>query len=63
MTAAAMARAGLRKPQETRRDALPEHLTYRDTGCSLARSCLRCPLPVCRYDAALARQSAKGGRL
>jgi hypothetical protein len=33
-----------------RRDTLPEHVKYRDTGCSLSPSCLACPLPVCRYD-------------
>lgn len=26
-----------------------EHV-YADTGCELAPSCLRCPLPACRYD-------------
>lgn len=34
-----------------RRDALPDHATYADNGCELARSCLRCPLPRCQYDA------------
>lgn len=24
--------------------------TYRDRGCNLYASCLRCPLPACRYD-------------
>ena len=33
-----------------RRDSLPEYQTFRDTGCSLAPSCLSCPLPHCRYD-------------
>jgi hypothetical protein len=33
-----------------RSDALPEHVDYRDTGCDLYASCLRCPLPVCRYE-------------
>jgi hypothetical protein len=33
-----------------RSDALPEHLEYRDTGCDLSPSCLRCPLARCRYD-------------
>lgn len=33
-----------------RRDALPEHYDYRDTGCEIAPSCLRCPLPVCKYE-------------
>jgi hypothetical protein len=36
-----------RKP---RTDALPENVDYRDTGCDLYPSCLRCPLPRCRYD-------------
>lgn len=26
---------------------LPEDLEYRDTGCSLAGSCLECPFPEC----------------
>jgi hypothetical protein len=34
-----------------RKDALPDHVGYRDTGCELARSCLACPLPRCQYDA------------
>lgn len=33
-----------------RTDTLPEDTEYRDTGCSLAPSCLSCPLPQCRYD-------------
>ena len=33
-----------------RTDTLPEETEYRDTGCSLAPSCLSCPLPQCRYD-------------
>jgi len=32
-------------------DTLPEDADYRDTGCELAPSCLRCPLPRCKYDA------------
>jgi hypothetical protein len=36
--------------RRVRIDALPEHLEYRDTGCTLAPSCLRCPLARCRYD-------------
>lgn len=31
-------------------DALPEHTDYADSGCDLYPSCLRCPLPRCRYD-------------
>ncbi len=36
--------------RKVRTDALPEHLEYRDSGCDLAPSCLRCPLVRCRYD-------------
>ena len=36
--------------RKVRSDALPEHLGYRDGGCELAPSCLRCPLVRCRYD-------------
>ena len=34
----------------SRRDALPEHTHYLDTGCDLHQSCLTCPLVRCRYD-------------
>jgi Homeodomain-like domain len=34
----------------SRVDALPEYVDYRDSGCDLYPSCLRCPLPRCRYD-------------
>jgi hypothetical protein len=34
-----------------RRDTLPEHAEYRDAGCELSSSCLRCPLARCKYDA------------
>ena len=33
-----------------RRDTLPEHAEYRDTGCDLAPSCLRCPMRRCQFD-------------
>jgi len=33
-----------------RSDALPEYVDYADTGCDLYPSCLRCPLPRCRYE-------------
>jgi hypothetical protein len=33
-----------------RRDALPEHTMYADTGCDIQSSCLACPLVRCRYD-------------
>jgi len=31
-------------------DALPENTSYADSGCDLYPSCLRCPLPRCRYE-------------
>ena len=31
-------------------DALPEYFPYRDSGCDVSPSCLRCPLPQCKYD-------------
>ena len=31
-------------------DTLPELFVYRDDGCEASPSCLRCPLPICRYD-------------
>jgi len=31
-------------------DTLPEDADYHDTGCELAPSCLKCPLPQCKYD-------------
>jgi hypothetical protein len=37
-------------PRQPRRDALPEHTNYHDTGCDLHPSCLSCPLVRCRYD-------------
>ena len=36
--------------RRVRMDALPEHVQYRDLGCELSPSCLRCPLERCRYD-------------
>ena len=35
---------------EARRDALPEHTQYADTGCDVHPRCLTCPLVRCRYD-------------
>ncbi len=31
-------------------DSLPEYTVYRDEGCHVAPSCLRCPLERCIYD-------------
>ena len=36
--------------RKVRMDALPEYIEYRDGGCDLAPTCLRCPLARCRYD-------------
>ena len=36
--------------RKIRSDALPEQLDYRDGGCELSPTCLRCPLERCRYD-------------
>ena len=36
--------------RRARRDALPEHTHYNDTGCEVHHSCLSCPLVRCRYD-------------
>ena len=39
-----------RKTPDLRLDILPESYGYRDNGCAVSRSCLRCPLPQCKYD-------------
>ena len=31
-------------------DRLPDYSDYRDEGCDLFSSCLKCPLPRCRHD-------------
>ena len=36
--------------KRARRDALPEHTRYVDSGCHVHSSCLTCPLVRCRYD-------------
>ena len=36
--------------RRARRDSLPEHTHYADTGCDVHPSCLSCPLVRCRYD-------------
>jgi hypothetical protein len=36
--------------RKVRVDALPEYLAFRDMGCDLSPTCLRCPLERCRYD-------------
>ena len=40
----------LREPRRVRLDTLPEHHTYKDDGCEVSPSCLRCPLPQCKHD-------------
>lgn len=50
-------------PRKIRIDALPENSDYSDTGCDLYPSCLRCPLPRCRYDEPGGAQNMlRGGR-
>ena len=43
------------EPSGERRDKYPDNMVgkgnYHDAGCSIAPSCLECPLPECRYDA------------
>ena len=39
-----------RRRHEPSIDALPEIAAYADTGCEVSPSCLRCPLPQCKYD-------------
>jgi transposase-like protein len=36
--------------RRARRDGLPEHTQYADTGCDVHPQCLTCPLVRCRYD-------------
>ena len=43
-----------------RRDALPEHTSYADTGCDIHPSCLTCPLERCRYDAPGGARAIRG---
>ncbi|MBI4199964.1 MAG: hypothetical protein HY535_05790 [Chloroflexi bacterium] len=31
-------------------DVLPEYFPYRDDGCDVSPSCLRCTLPKCKFD-------------
>lgn len=38
------------KRRGVRSGLLPEDTDYRDTGCELSESCLRCPLARCKYD-------------
>ena len=39
-----------RRRHEPILDGLPEHTHYVDRGCDVSASCLRCPLPQCRFD-------------
>ena len=40
----------MREELELVPDRLPDYSEYRDQGCDLSPSCLRCPLPKCRHD-------------
>ncbi len=35
----------------SRKDSLPEHHHYSDTGCFLHSACLSCPAPACLFEA------------
>ncbi len=50
----------LAAPYIPRTDALPEHVSYRDDGCSVAPHCLECPLVECRF---VAKDGIRGLRL
>lgn len=39
-----------RRRHEPSIDGLPEQMSYHDTGCEVSPSCLRCPLPQCKFD-------------
>ncbi len=36
--------------QDAIQDLLPEQIRYKDEGCDLAGSCLKCPYEECIYD-------------
>ena len=36
--------------KQVRSDTLPENTRYKDVGCDLSPSCLKCHLPLCKYD-------------
>ena len=38
------------RSDEVEQDLLPEYCHYRDEGCDLTDSCLKCPFPECIYD-------------
>lgn len=42
-----------------RRDTLPEHTDYRDTGCEISRTCQHCPLDRCKYEEPLTLRRAE----
>ena len=40
----------LSENHDTTDDLLPEHIGYKDEGCDLANSCLKCPYEECIYE-------------
>jgi hypothetical protein len=49
--------------RRTRKDAHPDGIRYRDEGCEMSPSCLRCPLERCILDEpADARQRSRAAR-
>ena len=47
MTQLPLVPSRLRPPALPDRDRLPEHTSYRDTGCGVWNACLSCPLMTC----------------
>jgi hypothetical protein len=41
---------------ENKVDLPPEYCQYKDQGCDLANSCLKCPFPQCVYEQPRGRQ-------
>ena len=50
------------KRENLRVDVLPERHPYRDDGCDVSSSCLRCPLPQCKYDVPNSSRRARRDR-
>ena len=40
----------MRQQAKVMLDIYPEYYHYRDDGCEVSHSCLKCPLPQCKYD-------------
>ena len=51
----------MREDIELVADPLPDYSDYRDRGCDLFPSCLKCPMPKCRHD--LQAQGKRSARM